>query len=254
MTRPNCGFVAHPGREFNYPLYEAFASRVNTIGQPFGFRIHEWRRDGPIAKAACEWAIKEHGMKPYVLVVASDRWATRPAPIFLPESVSIAYGNSNKWQDCDLSGDHVEDDSGPVGAVSIMRNRTYTQRVQNFHAYGQSGFDPARHLPTLVKEAKDHGKELVWGECHWGFPGEDADGIKDRPDVVSAGAGAYCRDAVRVAEAHGVKCAMFLPRYFFDSNGEPNASGRVFFGYEDAKPLAPSLRKSLMMSARMLVA
>lgn len=241
MTKPICGFHAPDGVPFEEGLAENFAGRCSVEGQPLCFRVHIWERDWPEALKAQAFA-EAHAMRFYPSIVGG---ITRKEVDLLGD-LPWSAGNGHDWEDAVLMLPTVQDDSGPVGAMKIMRQRGLTAKPLLFHAYGQTGFVPSKMLPTLTEEADKRGIELIWSECHWGFPGKDKN-MGDRPDVTSAPGGAYVRAAVTSAFLEGVKVAIYTPKFFFDRDHQPNAAGRVFFGYEAAKPLKAPVMKSWKM-------
>lgn len=241
MTKPICGFFAPEGVPFEPGLAENFAGRCHVEGQPLCFRVHIWERDWPEAEKAMSFA-DTHGMKFYPSIVAP---VTRKEVELLGD-LPWSSGNDSDWLNSVLITPTVQDDSGPVGAMSIMRRRGLVAKPLLFHAYGQTGFVPTKMLPTLKEEASVRGVNLIWSECHWGFPGKDKN-MGDRPDVTSAEGGAYVRKATEAAFMEGVKVAVYTPKFFFDRDHQPNAAGRVFFGYEYADPLKPPTMKSWKM-------
>lgn len=242
---PVCGFFAPEGVEWEGGLAEAFAKHVHVRGQPLCFRVHDWKRDWPEACKAALFA-EAHGMVPYLSITAGGEI---PASVDMVElgKWSHSYGNGNDWAYAlTHAGTHVQDDSGPVGAMYIMRNRVLNGKPVLFHAYGQTGFHPQKMLPTMKALAGQIGSELIWSECHWGFPGKDKN-MGDRPDVTSAEGGAYVREAVWEANQNGVKAAVYTPKFFFTRDHQMNAAGLAFFGYIAARPLRVPITRSWKM-------
>lgn len=237
--RPACGFFAPEGVPFDPRLAEAFATRADVTGQPLCFRIHVAERDQPHAQAAREFA-EASGMVFMLSIVDGS------SPM---AGVAWSRGNGHDWRLVDASGTYLQDDSGPVGAANILANGIANGRHLAFHAYGQTGFHPESMLPLLAFKADEHHASLIWTECHWGFPGFGKS-LGDRPDVVSAGAGAYVRDAVLQANRSRIHVAVYTPKFFFSPTGELNAAGRVLFGEEEAAALpVPRVRSRRMFNA-----
>lgn len=250
MTKPICGFFAPEGRMWEEELAHQFASRCSVEGQPLCFRVHIWERDWPEAQKARAFAAS-HGMRPMLSVTETQ---APPLDVSYAGWAGVSVGNGHDWTTTPIGGlGDIQDDSGPVGAMKIMRHRGINGRRLLFHAYGQSGFNPGKMLPALCEEADKRGVELIWSECHWGFPGKDKN-IGDRPDVTSAEAGAWCRQACVEAYRYTVPVAIYTPRFFFDRDHQPNAAGRVFFGYEGADPLKAPRMKSLKMRVDLALA
>jgi hypothetical protein len=242
MSKPICGFFAPEGRDWEQGLAENFAGRCQVEGQPLCFRVHIWDRDWPEALKAKAFA-DSHGMTFYPSIVCS--MGRREVEIL--EGMEWSAGNGHDWEAAALHSPAIQDDSGPVGAMKIMRHRGVGARPLLFHAYGQTGFVPGKMLPTLKAEAEKRSIDLIWSECHWGFPGKDKN-MGDRPDVTSAEGGAWVLSAVTAALLNDVPVAIYTPKFFFDDSHQPNAAGRVFFGYEAAKPLkAPTMKSWKMM-------
>jgi len=247
-----CGFFWPEGHPWDDERADLFASHAVVSGMPLCFRLHDIARDLPEAEKAATWG-KRHGMQLHASVgenLRANAGSSVRALAALGWTVTV--GNGNAWDDAVLTGSHVQDDSGPVGAMNILRQSA--GRTLLFHAYGQSGFDPAQMLPILADAAEKAHSSLIWSECNWGFPGGDKT-LGDRPDVTSAGAGAWLKQAHEAAEAHGIPIAIYTPRYLFHEDGALNAAGRAFFGYDKtAVALRPPRLKSWLMRLRMLMA
>lgn len=240
MSKLRAGFFCDDGVPFNEDLASLWAQHTDVSGMPFCFRIHLWKRDYPESIRALAWC-RAHGMRPFLSVMEAS-----VGQLPLITEWSWSFYNDHDWRNAPLSGIHVQDDSGPVGAMNILRHRGLVAKPLLFHAYGQSGMR-TKNLPILREEAAKRGVELIWSECGWGFPGKDKT-IGDRPDVTEAGSGAWTRDAVIEAATLGIPCAVYKPKYFFCDDGKPNAAGAALFGYSDAKPHNPPRFKAWKMT------
>lgn len=238
MSKLAAGFFCDEGVPFNEAIANEWAKWANLDGMPLCFRAHNWKRDEQEAMAALQWGDK-HGMRFFLSVVAPD------APPLVTWA-NDSHGNGHDWRDATITGDHIQDDSGPVGAMNIMRRRGIVWTPILFHAYGQSGMRK-ENLHILAEEGAKRGCEIIWSECGWGFPGKDKT-ISDRPDVQSAGAGAWTREAIRAANSVGISCAVYKPKYFFRQDGGLNDAGAALFGLIAARPLTPPRLKAWKMS------
>lgn len=256
LIKRRCGFFWPEGDPWNDQQADLFAALAIVEGMPLCFRLHDIERDLPEAAKAAAWG-KRHGMHLHASIGEALAHAT---PAFVGQSIlvgvlvsdgwGVSVGNGKDWRDASYLGSETQDDSGPVGAMYLMQ--AVGGRVQLFHAYGQSGFDPVKMLPILAAAAEKTRTRLVWSECNWGFPGEGKT-IGDRPDVVSAGAGAWLAQAHDAAEAYSIPIAIYTPRYLFTEDGALNAAGQAFFGYGPiTKALRPPRLKSWLMRLKML--
>jgi hypothetical protein len=247
MTKLKAGFFCDEGVPFNASLADLWAHHVEVEGMPLCFRLHDYQRDYPAAAEAAKWG-RNRGMMLFLSItdLGVQRGSARERRV-MGDGWSVSYGNGHDAALADIGGTHVQDDSGPVGAMQILRAHDLFPREMLFHAYGQSGMRAKENLPILKAAANRRGVRLVWSECGWGFPGKDKT-IGDRPDVTAAGSGAWTREAVIEAESHGIPCAIYKPKYFFTDDGFPNAAGDALFGYSSAKPHTPPRYKAWKMT------
>ena len=126
--------------------------------------------------------------------------------------------------------DVLEDDAGIGSAVQLAKRGGGTPVA--FHAYGDKGFQPWRHLGLLRDWYPDY--PFLITEGAWGF---NQSSSKSREDIHEAGAGLWARELLNAAEFHKIPVSLFRGVDFFkDGNPTPALFALRDGGYVDAQP------------------
>jgi len=112
----------------------------------------------------------------------------------------------------------LEDDAGVASAVYMARRNEKRLPIA-FHAYGDWGFEPKKHIPLLRRWFPT--QQFIITEAHWGF---NTEARPNRGDILMENAGLWCRDLVIEAHKADIPVTLFRGIDFVKASGAPHNS------------------------------